>query len=162
MITKDVLHEYLHGLCRNHANSSGHGQCPGPETIELEGQWMWRRVKALTNVTIWSLLLKLSRDILLRSPAARGETSKRRTSSKSTSIEIENPWSGHSLGCPETVFQVRNSRVNVWGKTEGSSTIGQCHIKGSSYLDRIFKNINVVINRLINQSQWRLKLQKYW
>ena len=122
----------------------------------------------LTNVTIWSLLLKLSRDILVRSPSASGETSKRRMSSKSTSIEIENPWRGHNLGCPETVFQARNSRVNVWVKIEGSSSmiLASNAQKNSPYLDRIFNNninINIVITRLIrvSQSQLRLSLQKY-
>ena len=52
MITKDVLHEYLHELCRNHAIFSSQGLCPGSETIKLMGQLIWRRVKALTNVTI--------------------------------------------------------------------------------------------------------------
>ena len=70
--------------------------------------------KALTDVTIWPLLRKISRDILARSPVASGDTSKRRTSSKSTSIQIEKPRRGHNLGCPETLFQARNSRVNDW------------------------------------------------
>ena len=79
-------------------------------------------VKTLTNVTIWFLLHKMSLDIFVRSPlAASGETRMRRTSSKSTSIEIEKPWRGHNFGWPETVFQARNSRVNDWGKKERSS-----------------------------------------
>ena len=112
MTIEDALHEGHHELCRNHAKSSSQGQCPGSETI----QWMWQSVyfKALTDVTIWSLLHKMSRDILARSPVASDETSKRRTSSKSTSIQIEKPRRGHNLGCPETLFQARNSRVNDW------------------------------------------------
>ena len=79
---------------------------------------MWRRVKALTDVTISSLLRRMQGDILARSPVASGETSKRQTSSLSTSIVIEKPWRGHKLGFPETVFQARNSRVNDWVRNE--------------------------------------------
>ena len=75
---------------------------------------MWQRVKALTDVTIWSLLSRRRGDILTRSPAASGETSKRQMSSLSRSIAIEKPWRGHKLGFSETVLQAWNSRVNVW------------------------------------------------
>ena len=121
--TQDVLHEYHHELCRNHANSSSHGQCPGTETIKSEGQWIWRSVKELTDVTISSLLRRMQGDILARSPVASGKTSKRQTSSLSTSIVIEKPWRGHKLGLPETLLQVRNSRVNDWMRNEHT----QCH-----------------------------------
>ena len=156
MTTKDVLLEGHHELCRNHAKSSSQGQCLESETIKLEGQWMWQRVKALTNVTIWSLFFKMPRDNLVRSPSASGETSKRWTSSLSRSIEIEKPWSSHKLGCPETAFQAPNSRVNDCVMERST----KCHKnKSSSYLDRIFNNL--AITRLISQSQWRLTLQKY-
>ena len=127
MTTKDVLLEGHHELCRNHAKSSNQGQCPESETIRLEGQWMWQRVKALTNVKIWSfkLFLKMTRDNVVRSPSASGETSKKRTSSLSRSIKIEKPWSFHNLG-PETDFQTPNSRVNDCVK-EHTST--KCHEK---------------------------------
>ena len=92
---------------------------------------MWQRLRVLTNVMIWSLLLKMTRDILARSPSASGETSKKRTSSLSRSIEIEKPWSFHKLGCPETVFQTRNSRVNDCVKERHGSggTSTRCHKK---------------------------------
>ena len=96
--------------------------------------------KALTYVTIWCFLWrKLSRGNLVRSPSASGETSKRWTSSMSRSIEMEKPRSFHNLGCPETVFQVRNSRVNDCVKERST----KCHRKNksSSYLDRIFSNL---------------------
>ena len=86
---------------------------------------MWRRVKALTDVTIWSLLRRRRGDILARSPVASGETSKRQTSSLSTSIVIEKPWRGHKLGFPETVFQARNSRVNDWMRNEHTQCFKQ-------------------------------------
>ena len=125
MTTKDILLGGHHELCRNHARSSSQGQCPWSETIRLEGQWMWQRIKALTNVKIWAFLCKLSRGNLVRSPSASGETSKSRTSSMSRSIEMEKPWSFHNLGCPETVFQARNSRVNDCVKERGT----KCHKK---------------------------------
>ena len=71
----------------------------------------------------------MTRDILARSPSASGETSKRRTSSLSRSIEIEKPWSFHKLGCPETVFQTRNSRVNDCVKEGSGGTSTRCHKK---------------------------------
>ena len=61
----------------------------------------------------------------MRSPSARGETSKRRTSSLSRSIEIEKPRSFHNLGCPETVFQAQNSRANDCVKERST----KCHKK---------------------------------
>ena len=145
MTTKDVLPEGLHGLCRNNAKSSSQWQCPGSEMIKSEGRWMWQRLGVLTNVMIWSLLLKMIRDILARSPSASGETSKRRTSSLSRSIEIEKPWSFHKLGCPETDFQVPYSRVNDCVKELSTNLNLKCHKKNksSSYLDRIFNNLTI-------------------
>ena len=87
---------------------------------------LWQRA---TYVTIWSLSRKVSRDILARSPSASGETSKRRTSSFSTSIEIEKPWSFHNLGCPEIVFQAWNSRVNDCVKELSTNLNLKCHKK---------------------------------
>ena len=123
--TQNVLHECHHELYRNHANSSRQGQYLGSEMIKSEGQWMWHRVKALTDVTISSLLRRMRGDILARSPVASGKTSRRRTSSESTLIVIEKPWIFHNLGFPETVFQARNSRVNDWVRNE--RTQAQCH-----------------------------------
>ena len=134
MTTKDVLREGHHELCQNHAKSSSLGQCPRSETIKLEGQNVAKSKG--TYGKIWSLFLKMSRDNVVRSPSASGETSKKRTSSLSISIEMEKPWSFHKLGCPETVFQIRNSRVNDCVKKERSSgTSTRCHkkTKSSSY-----------------------------
>ena len=161
MTTKDVLPEGLHGLCRNNAKSSSQWQCPGSEMIKSEGRWMWQRLGVLTNVMIWSLLLKMIRDILARSPSASGETSKRRTSSLSRSIEIEKPWSFHKLGCPETDFQVPYSRVNdcvrslvptwTWNATKKTKA---CHtLTGSSTIlllpDYQSKSLTVDITELL-------------
>ena len=79
---------------------------------------MCRRVKALTDVTMSSLLRKMQGDVLARCPVASGEISKRLTSSLSTSILIEKPRRGHKLGVSEKVFQGRNSRVNNWMRNE--------------------------------------------
>ena len=93
---------------------------------QLGGTIKVAKSKALTYVTIWCFLCrKLSRGNLVRSPSARGETSKRRTSSFSRSIEIEKPRSFHNLGCPETVFQAQNSRANACVKERST----KCHKK---------------------------------
>ena len=138
---------------------------------------MWRRVKALTDVTISSLLRRMRGDILARSPVASGEISKRRTSSESTLIVIEKPWMFHNLGFPETVFQARNSRVNDWVMHERT----QCHKKArpshtltASLIilslpwpdwsvkvnDGLhYRNINVYLQNL--RSQWKKNLHSH-
>ena len=113
-------------------------------------------VKALTNVTIWFLLHKMSLDIFVRSPlAASGETRMRRTSSKSTSIEIEKPWRGHNFGWPETVFQARNSRVKDWGKKERSSN-SRFHQKNKARHTLTGSSIILLL------PDWSLKVSDGW
>ena len=161
MTTKDVLPEGHHGLCRNNAKSSSQWQCPRSEMIKLEGRWMWQRLGVLTNVMIWSLLLKMIRDILARSPSASGETSKRRTSSLSRSIEMEKPWSFHKLGCPETDFQVPYSRVNDCVKELSTNLNLKCHKKKQKLVIPWQDLQQSYYYPTINQSHWRLTLRKY-
>ena len=103
-----------------------------------EEQWMRRRVKARTDLWIWTLLWdEMIQDILARSPSsAKGETSKMRTSLVATLIAIENPWRCHNPGCPETAFQARNSRVNDWVKNKSTKCNKQARhtLRGSSSL----------------------------
>ena len=137
---------------------------------------MWRIVKALTDVTIWSLLSRRRGDILTRSPAASGETSKRQMSSLSTSIAIEKPWRGHKLDFSETVLQAWNSRVNVWVRNKHTQCYKQARhtLAASSIISSLpwpdwsvkarvndscyYRNINIYIYLQVLWTQWEKNL----
>ena len=90
MTTKDVLREGHHELCQNHANSSSLGQCPRSETIKLEGQNVAKSKG--TYGKIWSLFLKMSRDNVVRSPSASGETRSERLHCR-----YRSKWKNHEV-----------------------------------------------------------------